>query len=461
MKPCDGGCGPIADTGGSTPDRYYTPPPPPRHHCGWTCSAGNFWNKHKAVIVNVTVTIVVTAGCEVATGGAGSIGCAVVGGMAGNYAGYAVSTPANQQSLGGAFKAEAIGALQGAASWGIGKASGALLGKLASTAGGRVAAKLASKAGSDADSAVGKVASRAGSGGEDAADSGAGRAAVKAAPHEAPSEPASAPAGCNSFVPGTKVLLAGGKTKKIEDVKVGDKVIATDPVTGKTRLEPVIAAFGGTSYKNLIQITVDTDGTHGHHVGVITATEHHKFWDSTHHQWLRADQLTRGTTLRTPTGAPVRVISAFRSPGHPTVRDLTIANDHTYYVEAGTTPVLVHNCAASAGGGKSGFFNRIFGKKQPEPPASNGTVGGLRGIPHDNVDLADNWVPDQMKRGIIRSLSDDDLLKSVFAPDDGIHMTFYDDIMMEGNHRMAELLRRADDPMSRITNNTPIYVDGW
>lgn len=66
-----------------------------------------------------------------------------------------------------------------------------------------------------------------------------------------------------------------------------------------------------------------------------------------------------------------------------------------------------------------------------------------------------------MKRGIIRSLSDDDLLKSVFTPDDGIHMTFWDDIMMEGNHRMAELLRRADDSTSSITHDTPIYVDGW
>nr|WP_308340505.1 MULTISPECIES: Hint domain-containing homing endonuclease [unclassified Streptomyces] len=45
----------------------------------------------------------------------------------------------------------------------------------------------------------------------------------------------------NSFTPGTKVLMADGSTKPIEDVKVGDKVKATDPKTGETRIETVTA----------------------------------------------------------------------------------------------------------------------------------------------------------------------------------------------------------------------------
>jgi pretoxin HINT domain-containing protein len=145
-------------------------------------------------------------------------------------------------------------------------------------------------------------------------------------------------------VPGTKVLLADGKTKSIEDVKVGDKVVATDPKTGKTRLEPVIAAFSGIAYTNLVQITVDTDGKRGHRTGVITATEHHKFWDPTHRQWTRADRLIRGATLRTPAGTRVKVVRVSFGPGHPVVLDLTVADVHTYYVEADGTPVLVHNC---------------------------------------------------------------------------------------------------------------------
>lgn len=191
MVPCDtgaGGCGMTGHAGGGSGkgpcdivDCSHVPPPAPRHHCGWTCSVGNFWNKHKAVIVNVTVTIVVTAGCEAATGGTGSLGCAVVGGMAGNWAGYAVSTPQNQQTLGGALKAEAWGAVQGAASWGLAKAGGLLLGKVATTAGGRAITKAISKASSGAKGAIGKIASKAVSGGADAAEDTAGASGAKAA----------------------------------------------------------------------------------------------------------------------------------------------------------------------------------------------------------------------------------------------------------------------------------------
>jgi hypothetical protein len=35
------------------------------------------------------------------------------------------------------------------------------------------------------------------------------------------------------------------------------------------------------------------------------------------------------------------------------MRDLTVATDHTYYVIAGTTPVLVHNCGDAAEGESS------------------------------------------------------------------------------------------------------------
>ncbi len=180
-----------------------------------------------------------------------------------------------------------------------------------------------------------------------AAKAAAEEGAAEATPKDAarPAESDTVP--CNSFVPATQVLLAGGKHKAIKDIKVGDKVLATDPKTGKTRTEPVIAAFGGTNYKKLIKITIDTGGKHGHHTGTITATEHHNFWNPTRHTWTRADHLTTGIKLRTPNGHTLSVITARRAPGHPIVRDLTIARYHTFYVEAGAQPILVHNCGGS------------------------------------------------------------------------------------------------------------------
>jgi hypothetical protein len=131
--------------------------------------------------------------------------------------------------------------------------------------------------------------------------------------------------------------------ERAEKIKVGDKVLATDPKTGKSRAEPVIASFAGTKYKNLVRISVDTDGRRGHHTGIIVATEHHLFWNETSHIWTRADHLTTGTTLRTTGGTRVRIIRAVSNPGHPAVRDLSISNLHAYYVQAGTILVLVHN----------------------------------------------------------------------------------------------------------------------
>nr|WP_307175341.1 Hint domain-containing homing endonuclease [Streptomyces africanus] len=41
----------------------------------------------------------------------------------------------------------------------------------------------------------------------------------------------------NSFTPDTKVLMADGSTKRIKDVDIGDRVLATDPETGETKVE--------------------------------------------------------------------------------------------------------------------------------------------------------------------------------------------------------------------------------
>lgn len=80
------------------------------------------------------------------------------------------------------------------------------------------------------------------------------------------------------------------------------------------------------------------------------------------------------------------------------------------------------------------------------------------------VDESGAWSYDPMKRGMLQGQGDDDLLRSVFDPDDEARsfMTIGGDgQMMEGNHRMAELIRRASDPRSRIDWDTPIFIRGW
>lgn len=158
-------------------------------------------------------------------------------------------------------------------------------------------------------------------------------------------------ASCNSFVPGTLVLMADGSTKKIEDVDIGDKVVATDPETGKTKTETVTAEIKGTGLKHLVKVTVDTDGKKGTKTASVTATDGHPFWVPELGAWFQATDLKPGEWLSTSTGTRVRIEAVKRwTVLTATVHNLTVSDLHTYYVEAGDTPLLVHNAKYGTAG---------------------------------------------------------------------------------------------------------------
>jgi pretoxin HINT domain-containing protein len=148
---------------------------------------------------------------------------------------------------------------------------------------------------------------------------------------------------CNSFAPGTPVLLADGSSKPIEKVELGDLVVATDPETGKTAAKVVTRLIAGEGNKNLVQVTVDTDGPHGHHTGAVVATAHHPFWVPRLHRWVDATDLQAGQWLQTSAGTWVQVTAVNRWTEHARVHNLTVDDLHTYYVLADRTPILVHN----------------------------------------------------------------------------------------------------------------------
>ncbi|MFD7975630.1 ricin-type beta-trefoil lectin domain protein [Streptomyces sp. NPDC059071] len=152
----------------------------------------------------------------------------------------------------------------------------------------------------------------------------------------------------NSFVPGTKVLMADGTTKPIEQVKVGDKVIATDPERGETRVETVTAEIKGQGLKHLVKVTIDVDGKAGSKTAQVTATDGHPFWVPELGEWIDATDLKSGNWLRTSSGAYVQVAAVERwTSQDSTVHNLTVSDLHTYYVLAAQTSVLVHNCPPS------------------------------------------------------------------------------------------------------------------
>jgi Pretoxin HINT domain len=87
--------------------------------------------------------------------------------------------------------------------------------------------------------------------------------------------------------------MADGSHKAIAKVEVGDQVVATDPRTGKTEARPVAALITGEGDKDIVQITVDTDGDKGNRTGTVIATAGHPFWVDDFGGWIDAGDLQR------------------------------------------------------------------------------------------------------------------------------------------------------------------------
>ena len=124
---------------------------------------------------------------------------------------------------------------------------------------------------------------------------------------------------------------------------------------------PVVDTIVGQGEKNLVQFTVDTTGLRPFWPadeglkkpvcpprpkrGVIIATDAHPFWVAGKlNKRVNASDLKPGMWLRTSAGTYVQVTATkYWTTHRQCVHNLTVADLHTYYVLAGTTPVLVHN----------------------------------------------------------------------------------------------------------------------
>ncbi|RKT02186.1 intein/RHS repeat-associated protein [Streptomyces sp. 3211.6] len=298
--------------------------------CSWFSKCGlskavdatkKFIHENKVVIAQVTAEVVVGGACVgtaivagVATGGAGAaigLGCAGLAASAGAAAGNFFDDNADHSTT-GILKVEGEAFVWGAA----GEAAGAAVGVGAAAVVAGIAGRAAGKAfASTVVKTVEKIAAILGSG-------------------------CSKPG--NSFATGTLVVMADGSRRAIEELQPGDQVLASDPETGLTYAEEVTATILGEGSKNLVEITVDS--TDNAESPSITATDHHPFWVPDLSEWVDATDLQSGEWLQTSTGTRVQISAVKRWTTSATVRNLTVADFHTYYVVAGSTPVLVHNC---------------------------------------------------------------------------------------------------------------------
>ncbi|WP_412542626.1 polymorphic toxin-type HINT domain-containing protein [Longispora sp. K20-0274] len=145
--------------------------------------------------------------------------------------------------------------------------------------------------------------------------------------------------GRNSFSPDTPVLMADGTSKPIKDIQEGEQVKAADPETGETAGKAVTKLHKNqdTELTNLTVVNA-----HGE-TATIETTQHHPFWDETSRTWVFAGDLQPGHKLHTDDGTVETVAEVQNFNGSKDMRNLTVADIHTYYVVAGGRAILVHN----------------------------------------------------------------------------------------------------------------------
>ncbi|MFI5908167.1 polymorphic toxin-type HINT domain-containing protein [Dactylosporangium sp. NPDC051541] len=144
----------------------------------------------------------------------------------------------------------------------------------------------------------------------------------------------------NSFTPDTLVQMADGSTKAIGDVRIGDQVLTYDPDTGVAA--PHVVTWRHRNLDtDLTDLTLTADGRTSQ---TVHTTQGHLFWSETRHAWIGAGRLRLGEQLRTADGSSETVVSRANRTAGAIMYNLTVESVHTYYVLAGNTPVLVHNC---------------------------------------------------------------------------------------------------------------------
>ena len=124
----------------------------------------------------------------------------------------------------------------------------------------------------------------------------------------------------------------------IEQIKVGDEVIARDQRTGKSELKPVtdlIPKHQGT----LVELRIEGEPR------VLRPSVAHPFWtrfnDSDSGHWITAANLRPGELVETIDGNWRKIESVTHDSGEEPVYNFTVAKDHDYFV--GETGFLVHN----------------------------------------------------------------------------------------------------------------------
>jgi len=137
----------------------------------------------------------------------------------------------------------------------------------------------------------------------------------------------------NSFDSETLIATAKG-LKAIKNIQIGDKVWAYNENNQTTSLQEVVNLIQGTGLKQLTAITLENNET-------IIATNNHPIYSVNDNNWSDAKDLQVNDILLDINKNNLSIRNIQRYTKETTVYNLTVANDHTYFV--GNSGVLGHN----------------------------------------------------------------------------------------------------------------------
>ncbi|TQV68302.1 hypothetical protein FKG94_23730 [Exilibacterium tricleocarpae] len=160
--------------------------------------------------------------------------------------------------------------------------------------------------------------------------------------------------GCCCYVEGTPVYAERGLVA-IDQLALGDRVYARDPVSGEVELRPVTARYV-TEGKEIYRLTTE-DAWGGREV--VAVTDNHPYW-VIDRGWVESGSLEPGVTLVNDAGGEIQVVGIEAQGYAEDTYNIEVGEHHNYFV--GEQRVLVHNCNctnATKGAGRKGASGEL------------------------------------------------------------------------------------------------------
>ncbi|MDP2117798.1 MAG: RHS repeat-associated core domain-containing protein, partial [Brevundimonas sp.] len=135
---------------------------------------------------------------------------------------------------------------------------------------------------------------------------------------------------CNCFIAGTQVMTEEG-LKPIEQIEVGDRVLARDEVSGDTNYKAVLALFDG-SEREIWEVSVQTADASGRIIREIVGTTDEHPWRVVERGWVQTNGLTAGMEIITADGDRATIVSSLPTSRRELTYNFEVDGFHTYFI---------------------------------------------------------------------------------------------------------------------------------